>query len=491
VVAATMREYKVPGIAVAVVKDGKIVVSKGYGVRSLATKEPVDANTLFGIASNTKAFTAAALGLLVDEGKLRWDDKLTDHIPEFKLYDPYASAEFTVRDMLTHRSGLPPYAGDLMQWPDSTTFTLPEILHNLRYLKPASSFRTQFAYDNNMYLVAGELVRRLSGQSWNDFVETRLLRPLGMARSATDFKRLPDPNNAALPHAEVDGRLQPLAREDFPVMDPAGGMWSSVADLSRWTMMLLGGPGAPAPLLKPATQKELWTPQTILKPFAFHYRTHLRAYGLGWFLRDVEGNLEASHTGGLAGMVSEVKLLPEQHLGIIVLTNQEEGLAFTTVTTYLEDVFLGLPATPLFTPEQVKMMHEYYGEQNKTTAAVWKQVALAQKAAPKRPYYAPLAGRYHDAWFGDLTLTAQDSQLWLRSARSLRLVGQVLPYRGPTYVVRWRDRTLRADAFLTFAFDPQGQATGFKLKAISEKTDPSFDFEDLDVQRVAEPTAAK
>jgi hypothetical protein len=190
-------------------------------------------------------------------------------------------------------------------------------------------------------------------------------------------------------------------------------------------------------------------------------------------------------------MVSEVTLLPEQHLGIIVLTNQEEGLAFTTVTTYLEDVFLGLPATPLFTPEQVKMMHEYYGEQNKTTAAVWKQVALAQKAAPKRPYYAPLAGRYHDAWFGDLTLTAQDSQLWLRSARSLRLVGQVLPYRGPTYVVRWRDRTLRADAFLTFAFDPQGQATGFKLKAISEKTDPSFDFEDLDVQRVAEPTAAK
>jgi len=490
VVAFAQREYKVPGIAVAVVKDGKILVAKGYGVRSLATKEPVDANTLFGIASNTKAFTAAALGLLVDEGKLRWDDKLTDYIPEFKLYDPYATAEFTVRDMLTHRSGLAPYAGDLMQWPDSTTFTLPEILHNLRYLKPASSFRTQFAYDNNMYLIAGELVRRLAGQSWNDFVEARLLRPLGMARTATSFKRLPDPTNAALPHAEVDGRLQPLAREEMPLLDPAGGMWSSVADMSRWAMMLLGGPGAPTPLLKPATQRELWTPQTLQKSYPFHYRTHFSAYGLGWFLRDVQGYLEASHTGGLAGMVSEVTLLPEQHLGIIVLTNQEEGLAFSTISAYLEDAVLGLPAAPLLTAAQAKMMHDYYAERDKATAALWKQVTLAQKAAPKRPNYAPLAGRYHDAWLGDLTLTTQGPQLWLRVARSPRLVGEVLPYRGTTYVVRWRDRSLRADAFASFAFDPQGQATGFKLKAISEQTDPSFDFEDLDVQRVAEPAAS-
>lgn len=223
--------------------------------------------------------------------------------------------------MLTHRSGLPPYAGDLMQWPDSTTFTLPEILHNLRYLKPATSFRTQFAYDNNMYLVAGELMRRLSGQSWNDFVEARLLRPLGMSHSATDFKRLPDATNAALPHAEVDGRLQPLAREDFPVMDPAGGIWSSAADMSRWALMLLGGPGAPAPLLKPATQRELWTPQTLETSYPSRYRTRFAAYGLGWELRDVQGYLEVSHTGGLAGMVSQVTLLPEQHLGIIVLTN--------------------------------------------------------------------------------------------------------------------------------------------------------------------------
>lgn len=368
-----------------------------------------------------------------------------------------------------------------MQWPDSTTFTLPEILHNLRYLKPANSFRTQFAYDNTMYLVAGELVRCLSGQSWNDFVEARLLRPLGMSRSATDFKRLPDTTNAALPHAEVAGRPRPLAREDFPVMDPAGGIWSSAADMSRWAL-LLGGPGAPAPLLRPA-QQELWTLQTLQPSYPSRYRTHFAAYGLGWFLRDVQGYPEVSHTGGLAGMANKVTLLPEQHLGIIVLTNQESGIAFTLVTSFVEVYYLGLPSLRPPTPAELKPMNDYFARQAQAVAAVWRQVALAQKAAPKRPDYAPYIGRYHDAWLGDLTLTAQGPQLWLRVARSPRLVGQLLPYRGPTYVVRWRDRSRRADAFASFTLNAEGKATGLKLKAISGETDPSFDFENLDVRR--------
>ena len=264
-VVQTLKVLNVPGIAVAVVKDGQVVLAKGYGVRSLANKEPVDANTLFGIASNSKAFTAAALGLLVDEGKLRWNDKVTDYIPEFRMFDPYVTAEFTVRDLLTHRSGLGLGAGDLMFFPDSSDFTVQDVIHNLRYLKPVSSFRSKFDYDNNLYLVAGEVVKRISGQPWADFVEARLLKPLGMTRSAAGFARLPSPTNVSEGYAQVDGHTQVVARYVNPMVGPAGGIYSSVTDLSHWALMLLGGPGAPPALLKPATQHQLWTPQTYCR----------------------------------------------------------------------------------------------------------------------------------------------------------------------------------------------------------------------------------
>jgi CubicO group peptidase (beta-lactamase class C family) len=485
VVARTLKAFDVPGIAVAVVKDGQVVMAKGYGVSSLKTKAPMDANTLFGIASNTKAFTTAALGLLVEEGKLRWDDKVTDYIPEFKMYDPYVTAEFTVRDLLTHRSGLGLGAGDLMQFPDSADFTVTDVIHSLRYFKPVSSFRSQFDYDNSLYIVAGEVVARVSGQPWATFVETRLMRPLGMSRSATLFARLPDPTNVIDAHSSVDGKVQVIRRDLNTMLGPAGGIYSSVADLSKWAMMLLGGPGAPAPLLKPATLYELWTPQTILpvSPGPSPYNTHFAAYGLGWFLRDVRGYKEVSHTGGEVGMVTEVKLLPELHLGIIVLTNQESGAAFTAVSNTIEDHYLGV--TGLDRVQQMAdRMKARTGSADKTTAAVWQQVAATQKAAPKRPSYGAYVGRYHDAWLGDVAIYQQGNELWMKAKRAPRLVGQLLPYRGTTYAVRWKVRSMNADAFAAFTLDDQGKATGFKMKPISPATDFSYDFQDLDLQRV-------
>ncbi|TVT38562.1 serine hydrolase [Hymenobacter setariae] len=490
-VARTLKAFDVPGISVAVVKDGQVVLAKGYGVRSLKTKEPMDANTLVGIASNTKAFTAAALGLLVDEGKLKWDDKVTDYIPEFRMYDPYVTAEFTVRDLLCHRSGMGLGAGDLMFFPDSTDFTVKDVIHNLRYFKPVSSFRSKYDYDNNLYIVAGEVVTRIAGQPWADFVEARLVKPLGMTRTATDFARLPDPTNVIDAHGPVNGKVQVIQRDRGTVAAPCGGMYSSVNDLSKWLLMLMGGPGAPAPLLKPKTQWELWSPQTILpiggpvpekyKPYS--YNTHFSAYGLGWFLRDVRGYKEVSHTGGQIGMVTEIKLIPELHLGIIVLTNQESGAAFTAISTTIEDHYLGMKGL-----DRVQLladaMKDYQAGDAKETAAVWQQVATAQKAAPKKPDYKAYVGRYHDAWLGDVNVYQQGQQLWLRSVRAPRLVGQVLPYRGSTYAVRWKARSLNADAFATFALDDQGRASGIKLKPISPATDFSYDFQDLDLQRV-------
>ncbi|WP_317172658.1 serine hydrolase [Hymenobacter polaris] len=428
-----------------------MVLAKGYGVRSLATQAPMDANTLVGIASNTKAFTTAALGLLVDEGKLRWDDKVTDYIPEFRMYDPYVTAEFTVRDLLTHRSGLGLGAGDLMQFPDSADFTPKDVIHNLRYFKPVSSFRSKFDYDNSLYIVAGEVVARVSGQSWDDFVTTRLLRPLGMSSSATNFGRLPDATDVIDAHAPVDGKIQVVRRDMNTLLGPAGGIYSSVSDLSKWALMLLGGPGAPAPLLKPATQREVWTPQTILPvgPTLPPYNTHFAAYGLGWFLRDVRGYKEVSHTGGEIGMVTKVLLLPELRLGIIVLTNQESGAAFTAVSSTIEDHYLGVTGLDRV-QEMLDRMKQGDAENSKITATAWQQVALAQKAAPKKPDYAPFVGRYHDAWLGDVLVYRQGPQLWLRAVRAPRLVGQLLPYRGSTYAVRWKARSMNADAFAAF-----------------------------------------
>jgi CubicO group peptidase (beta-lactamase class C family) len=220
VVAHALKAFDVPGMAVAVVKDGQIVLSKGYGVRSLTTQAPVDANTLFGIGATTKAFTAAALGLLVDEGKLRWDDKVTTYIPEFQLYNAFATAEFTVRDLLCHRSGLGMGTGDLMQFPDSADFIVQDVIHALRCFKPATSFRNRFDYDNNLYLVAGEVVARIAGQPWAAFVEARLLQPLCMRRRAPSFARLPDPvqrhRRAQLGGRPGAGRAAPVGRNGRP-----------------------------------------------------------------------------------------------------------------------------------------------------------------------------------------------------------------------------------------------------------------------------------
>lgn len=490
VVARTLTGFNVPGISVAVVKDGKVVLSKGYGVRSLHTKAPMDANTLVGIASNTKAFTTAALGLMVDEGKLRWDDKVTDYIPEFKMYDPYVTAEFTVRDLLCHRSGLGLGAGDLMMFPDSSDFTVKDVIHNLRYFKPVSSFRSKYDYDNNLYIVAGEVVTRIAGQPWADFVTARLLRPLGMSRTATDFSRLPDPTNVIDAHGPVAGKVQVIQRSRSTFDAPCGGMYSSVNDLCQWALMLLGGPGAPAPLLKPDTQWELWSPQTIkrLRPGPTAYNTHFAAYGLGWDLSDVRGYKQVSHTGGQIGMVTKVTLVPEQRLGIIVLTNQEDGLAFHAVTSAILDHYLGVTGQDRV-QEMLGYKQAMASEADKATDDAWKQVALAQKAAPKKANYSAYVGRYHDAWLGDVNVYQQGPQLWLRAVRAPRLLGQVLPYRGTTCVVRWKDRSFNADAFATFTLDDQGRAASLKMRPISPATDFSYDFQDLDLQRVAEPAA--
>ncbi len=484
----TLKTFDVPGIAVGVVKDGKLIHAKGYGVRSLANNKKVDENTLFGIASNSKAFTAAALGMLVDQKKIEWDDKVTDYIPEFKLYDPYVTAEFTIRDLLTHRSGLGLGAGDLMMWPDSNNFTKKDIIHNLRYLKPVSSFRSKFDYDNNLYIVAGEVITRVSGKSWEDFIEQNIMQPLGMNASAASIHRLKDKSNIIRPHAPVNGRVEPIRIDWSETANAAGGIYSNITDLSKWIMMQMNngkyGDSLKKQLFSEAVHSQMWAPQTIIPVSgATPYNTHFAAYGLGWFLSDAKGYKQAGHTGGLAGIVTQITLLPELNLGIIVLTNQQSGAAFNAITSTIKDSYLGMSGI-----DRVRQQKEREAnarkEADSITSKVWMDIEKQQKMNVGKSNVQDYVGTYTDQWFGDVVIAIQKGKLRFQSKRSPRLAGEMFYFKGNTFVVKWDDRSLDADAFVTFSLNTNGQANRMTMEAISPLTDFSFDFQDLDFKRV-------
>ena len=483
-----MKAFDVPGIAVAVIKDGKVIHSKGYGVRSLNTKEKVDENTLFGIASNTKAFTAAALGILIDEGKLKWDDKVRDYIPEFKLYNPYVTEEFTIRDLLTHRSGMGLGAGDLMFFPDSSDFTLKDILYNLRFLRPVSGFRTKYDYDNNLYIVAGEVVARVSGKSWDDFVEERILKPLGMTHSACSFDRLKDKKNVIDGHAPVEGKVQVIARSTLKVGHSAGGINSCISDLSKWVLLQLShgkyGDNIGKKLFSEDVHEEMWTPQTIIpvrNPGP--YNTHFSAYGLGFGISDVKGYKQLSHTGGLEGMVTQITMIPELNLGIIVLTNQQEGGAFTSITNQIKDGYFGITGTDRVT-QYSNGRKQSLTFANKITDSIWKDIATSQKENVGKTDLRIYTGTYRDQWFGDVIISVKNGKLWFDSRRSPKLTGEMFAYKGNSFVVKWRDRSMDADAFVIFSLDMEGKGAGITMRPISPLTDFSYDFQDLDLRRV-------
>jgi CubicO group peptidase (beta-lactamase class C family) len=484
----TLKTFNVPGIAVGVVKDGKLIHAKGYGIANLSTGKKVDEHTLFGVASNSKAFTTAAISMLVDEGKMSWDDKVTDHIPGFRMYDAYVTEAFTVRDLVTHRSGLGLGAGDLMMWPDSNNFTRADIIHNLRYLKPVSGFRTQYDYDNNLYIVAGEVIAKVSGMPWEKFIEERIMKPLGFSASAASLSRLKNKSNIIRPHAPVDGSLRVLDIDWSETANAAGGIWSSISDFSRWTLLQLNGgrygDSLKKRLFSANMHREMWSPQTIIpvntRP---PYNTHFSAYGLGWFLSDVKGYKQVTHTGGLAGIVTQHVLIPELSLGIIVFTNQQSGAAFSAISNTIKDGYLGISGQ-----DWVKTYSEIEQRNFREADSVRNKVAAdieAQRNKYKNGFdFSPFLGTYRDPWFGDIELSMLNGKPWIASKRSPRLRGELLPYNDQTLVARWTDRSMDADAFLIFTRDRNGKPSGFKMEAISPLTDFSFDFQDLDLTRV-------
>jgi hypothetical protein len=363
-----------------------------------------------------------------------------------------------------------------------TDFTRDEIIHNLRYLEPATSFRSTFAYDNLLYIVAGQLISAITGVSWEDFVQKRILDRLGTS-CAVDLAHAAGNPDIAAPHVTTSGKPAPIAPDMGAALDPAGSIQCSARGMATWMALQLddGRTAGGAPLFSPAQHRQMWTPQTIiasLPPTAAMTRTHFRDYGLGWMLEDYEGFERVWHTGGLVGMVSYVSLLPEQHVGIVVLTNQQSGGAIAALTQDLTDRFDGAPPRDWIAYwSGVEAKRDREGAAADLAAP--RPGAAGQAAMPLDAY----AGVYRDPWRGEVTIQRVGERLRLKFSRTDDMQGDLQAYKGNVFVVRWDDRGLNADAWVRFTTDFAGAVDGMTMKAVSPTTDFSFDFQDLDFKR--------
>ena len=490
-VAASMKTFDVPGMAVAIVKDGKILVAKGYGVRKLGDATPVDEFTLFGIGSNTKAFTTAALATLVDEDKLSWDDPVYQRLPGFVMYDPYVSHEMTIRDLLTHRSGMGLGEGDLLFWPH-TTYNREEIIYKLRFMKPASSFRSHYAYDNLLYMTAGQIIPAVTGTSWDDYIRQHIFIPLGMTHSTVSNANIKPTDNVAFPHSRMENKLQVIPFEVLDNAGPAGAINSCAADMAKWVQLQLNQgkfPDRDGRLFSEQRSREMWSPQTILPignpaPVLAGLKAKFADYALGWALRDYHGRKLVGHTGGVGGFVSRVMLVPEENLGVVILTNAEEGGAFDAILYHVLDSYFHLPPTDWIAA------YKSVKDTDEREAAETMKKAEAARAADSKPSL-PLekyAGVYNDAWYGPITIRAENgnASLVITFDHTPAMIGDLQPWQHDTFKAHWRDRTIE-DAFLTFALNPDGSIENAKMAAVSPLADFSFDYQDL----LLKPSAKK
>ena len=481
------KQFDVPGIAVAIIKDGRVVLERGYGVRELGKPDKVDAHTLFAIASNTKAFTSASLSILADEGKLKLDDRVIDHLPWFRMSDPYITHEMRIRDLLAHRSGLGLGAGDLLYWP-ATDYSNEEVARRLRDVPLTGSFRNQYAYDNILFGVAQLVVEQASGQSYREFLQSRIFMPLGMDETRYNSDHLKPGDKVATGHAKAGfTELRTVPRMTWSNVAGAGGIYSSVHDMGKWMRLqldggVISGEGEQAKRLFSAKrQQEMWsmiTPVPIPAPPVPQLAAaspNFLGYGEGWNLSDYRGRKLVWHTGGWPGMVSRVTLVPGQKLGIVVLTNQEVGAAFHAITLRALDAYADAPKSDWIAAYAAGMARKQ-GDADDS----WRKHVAARDARSKPSLpLAKYAGTYRDPWYGDVVVAEQRGKLVLRFSHTAQLVGDLEHWQHDTFIVRWRDRGLNADAFVDFDLDADGMIREIRMKPVSPLTDFSFDFQDL------------
>ena len=435
--AQAMVDWRVPGFAVAIVKDDQVVFSKGYGVRQLNTRALVDEHTLFAIASNTKAFTAAALATLVDQGSIQWDDPVRKYLPDFELYDRYVSADMTIRDLLCHRSGLGTFSGDLLWY--ETVLTPQQVLERARHLPQAAKYGRSYGYSNLMYLAAGEVIISVSGVNWQFFIQRQILDALEMSDTVTSTEALSTRENVAQPHKTTRHSVTPMPWNNWDTMAAAGGIISSSSDMTKWIQMLLrnGKKKDGSQLFSPAASREMWKPHTLLNVSESYQKksptTHFRAYGLGWSMRDFKGRKILAHGGGYDGMFSRVVLVPEENLGIVVLTNSMTSLP-TVVCNRILDEYLGGDKPDW----NALLLEEFHQDREKF------EQRIAESMKPRLLGTAPslpldqFVGRYVDTMYGLAEISLRDSQLSLTFAVAPERKATLTHMHNDTFAIHWQ-----------------------------------------------------
>ncbi len=451
-VAKAVQEWGVPGLAIAVVKDGQVVFSKGYGVRQLGAPGAVDAETLFAIGSTTKAMTAALAGMLVDEKKLAWDDPVVKHLPWFQLSDPWLTREITVRDLFTHRAGLG--NADYLWYGQQAD--AGEILRRVRLLPRAYSPRSSFIYQNVMYAAAGAVIEAVSGQPWADLMRTRLFEPLGMRGAIATAATLTRQPNFAEPHHLVAGQLRKIDNASVDGVAPAGSVWSGVADMAKWSAMLLNrGKAGDRVLLTPETVDELFKPQTLVTREQFYPTARLTqpkwtTYGLGWFQQDYRGRAIDYHTGSIDGMVAIHGLLRDERLGVIVLANRDHAELRHSLMLEAFDRYIGGERR-----DWNADLKALYGKLDAEGEQERKRIESARvsNTTPRLPL-ARYAGTYSDPLRGDVIVTLDGSTLRVRYGGAY--AGSLEHWHYDTFRASW-DAGWRGTAMVTFVLNAQGE----------------------------------
>lgn len=461
-VRGAMESWEVPGLGLAVVKDDSVVYARGYGVRELGTDEPVDENTLFAVGSTSKAFTSALVGLLVDAGEVAWGDPVSEYLPRLELHDPWVTRELTVRDLLTHRSGLP--RCDQLWY--AMEYSREEVLRRVRHCEPESSFRSRFGYQNIMYLAAGRVASELAGPRWDRLVEERIFGPLEMDRSNTSVDSLEGMANVATPHAEVDGEVRPVPWRDIDNVGPAGSINSSAIEMAQWVRLHLNegtyegrtvlGDSTVAEMHRAHMLREREGPRSELFP-----STHFSAYGLGWFLRDYRGRKVVEHGGAIDGMRAQVGMIPEEELGVVVLTNRgPDGLGGPLMYRIL-DAYLDAPVTD-WAAEFKQISDSIEAEREKEEKEL--REARDEGTSPSLDLDA-YAGTYRSELYGEVEVSRSGGGLALEVADSYG--GDLEHWHHDTFRVTWNQVSMRGGSLerelITFSVGPMGEVTSLEL----------------------------
>ncbi|MBC8088784.1 MAG: serine hydrolase [Phycisphaerae bacterium] len=448
-----MREWgDVPGLSIAVVIGDSAVYVKGYGVRDVSKPDSVDALTIFAIGSNTKSMTSAVVGTLVDEGKMRWDDPVWKHLPSFRLADGYVTKEVTMRDLLSHRVDV---ENNLSSW-YRAPFTRPQLIERLRFLRQEASFRSAFMYNNLMYMAAGEAAAAAAGVSWNTLVRERLFKPLGMTSSYSNSRELPSSGNIAAPHVPFEGKLVALPHMDADNIGPAGSVYSNATDMAQYLRMQIGyGTMASRRVLSAAAMTQIrtiWSPMGPWQPVVPDSNATALGYGFGWLIESFRGHRRVRHNGSIDGFLAEMQVLPDDSVGVVVLSNQMTRFLPEAVANHVLDVVLGLKA------------RDWHGEVFARTRASEAQAVL--RAVPRPTNSSPTlplaqyVGTYSDSLRGSVTVSLQGERLVFSYHPGLS--APMEPWQHNTFRLAWQSPNVyslssNGNYLVTFEIDVNGR----------------------------------